>query len=216
MDLLELAQGPFLDGAVIIFLAGMAIRVARILARPRVRVIEGYARPPAAGVLRSFLVWLLPTPRMWRGNSLVPIAGWVFHLGFFVTLFGTSGHGLIWDHFFGVSWAGLPAGVLTWSAAITLVALAVLVVNHLANPAIRVLGAPRQLVTHLIVGMPLVTGLALVRGWLQPFTVAMTVHILSAELLLVYIPLSRLSHILLFFVTRTAWGLEAARRGVRP
>jgi hypothetical protein len=60
------------------------------------------------------------------------------------------------------------------------------------------------------------TGLALTQGWLEPFTVAMTVHILSAELLLVSIPLSPLSHVLLFFVTRTAWGLEAARRGVRP
>lgn len=216
MDLLELAQGPFLDGAAIVFLVGMGIRAVQILARPRVRVIEGYARPPVASVLRSFLAWLLPTPRMWRGNSLVPIAGWLFHLGFFTALFGTSGHALIWDHFFGVSWTGLPAGVLTWSAMIMLAALVVLVVNHLANPAMRVLGSPRQLVTHLIVGLPLLTGLALTQGWLEPFAVAMTVHILSAELLLVYIPLSPLSHVLLFFVTRTAWGLEAARRGVRP
>jgi hypothetical protein len=216
MDLLELAQGPFLDGAAIVFLVGMGIRAVQILARPRVRVIEGYARPPAASVLRSFLLWLLPTRRVWRRNPLVPIAGWVFHLGFFVTLFGTSGHALIWDHFFGVSWTGLPAGVLTWSAVITLAALVVLVVNHLVNPAMRVLGSPRQLVSHLIGGLPVVTGLALTQGWLQPFTLGMTVHILSAELLLVCIPLSRLSHILLFFVTRTAWGLEAARRGVRP
>lgn len=216
MDLLELAQGPFLDGAAIVFLVGMGIRAVQILARPRVRVIEGYARAPAASVLRSFLLWVLPTPRMWRRNPLVPIAGWVFHLGFFVTLFGTSGHGLIWDHFFGVSWTGLPTGLLAWSAAITLAALVVLVVNHLANPALRVLGTPGQLVTHLIVGLPLLTGLALTQGWLEPFTVAMTVHILSAELLLVYIPLSPLSHVLLFFVTRTAWGLEAARRGARP
>jgi len=216
MDLLELAQGPFLDGAAILFLVGMGIRTVQVLARPRVRVIEGYARAPAASVFRSFLLWVLPTPRMWRRNPLVPIAGWVFHLGFFVTLFGTSGHGLIWDHFLGVSWTGLQTGLLAWSAAITLAALVVLVVNHLANPAVRVLGTPGQLVTHLIVGLPLLTGLALTQGWLEPFTVAMTVHILSAELLLVYIPFSRLSHVLLFFVMRTAWGLEAARRGVRP
>jgi nitrate reductase gamma subunit len=216
MDLLELAQGPFLDGAAILFLVGMGIRIVQVLTRPRVQVIEGYARAPAASVLWSFLLWVVPTLRMWRRNPLVPVAGWVFHLGFFVTLFGTGGHGLIWDHFFGVSWTGLETGLLAWSAAITLAALVVLVFNHLTNPAVRVLGTPRQLVTHLIVGLPLLTGLALTQGWLEPFTLAMTVHILSAELLLVYIPFSRLSHVLLFFVMRTAWGLEAARRGVRP
>ena len=216
MDLLELAQGPFLNAAAMVFVGGMAIRVARIRARPRVRVVEGYPRSRLAAVLKSFLLWLVPTPRMWRRNPLVPIAGWVFHLGFFVVLFGSGGHSLIWDHFFGVSWAGLPARVLTWSAVATVAALAVLVLNHLVNPAMRVLGTPWQLVSHLIIGLPLVTGLALTRGWIEPFTLALTLHVLSAELLLAYIPLSRLSHIVLFFVTRTAWGLEAARRGVRP
>jgi hypothetical protein len=216
MDLLELARGPFLDAAAIVFLMGMAVRAARILARPRVEVFEGYARPPTEGVLGSFLPWLLPSPRIWRRNPLVPIAGWVFHLGLFVILFGAAGHGLIWGHFFGVAWGGLPAGVLMWAIMITVGALAVLAANHLANPAMRVLGTPRQLVTHLIVGLPLVTGLALAQGWLQPFRLGLTAHILAGELLLVSIPLSRLSHILFFFVTRTAWGLEAARRGVRP
>lgn len=216
MDLLELARGPFLDGAAVVFLVGMAIRVGRILARPRVEVIEGYARPPAESVLSSFLPWLLPTPRTWRRNPLVPIAGWAFHLGLFVVLFGGVGHGLIWGHFLGVTWGGLPAGVLMWATVITVGALAVLAVNHLANPAMRVLGTPRQLVAHLMVGLPLVTGLALAQGWLQPFRLALMIHILCGELLLVFIPVSRLTHMLLFFVTRTAWGLEAARRGVRP
>jgi hypothetical protein len=140
----------------------------------------------------------------------------VFHLGLFVILFGAVGHGLIWGRFFGVTWRGLPPGVLMWATVITLGTLAVLAVNHLANPGMRVLGTPWQLVAHLIVGLPLVTGLALAQGWMQPFRLALTVHILSGELLLVSIPLTRLSHVFLFFVTRTAWGLEAARRGVRP
>ena len=42
------------------------------------------------------------------------------------------------------------------------------------------------------------------------------VHLLVAELLLVYAPFGKIGHAVLFFAARASHGAESARRGVAP
>jgi hypothetical protein len=60
----------------------------------------------------------------------------------------------------------------------------------------------------------IVTGYAAVRGYGPEET--HVIHLLVAELLLVYAPFGKIGHVVVFFVARAFHGAESARRGVAP
>jgi nitrate reductase gamma subunit len=221
-SILEFARGPFFQVALFIFIAGMLFRFTRIvlLGWDRDRVpnkgskLGGVAKAYAKALLiLPFLPWVKNT---FNRNPIIYLAGGLFHLGLFVVIFLGTAHMLVWKSLLGFGWATLPLPIVDWFAAVAIVAMIALFVNRLVNPVLKLITGPAEWLNLLIVFVPMVTGYMMTHHLLQPYEMLYSWHMLAVDVLLIWIPLSRISHFMFFFFARTIHGAQFGKRGVTP
>jgi hypothetical protein len=221
-EILRFFRGPFFAVSLIVFVAGMAYRLARVvfLGWPRDRVESRGAK--ATGVVKSYAKGLVVLPfipwvrRTFGRNALTYVAGGLFHLALFaVVLFGTP-HVLVWKSLLGFGWPALPAAVTDWLAAIGIVSLAVLLVNRLTHPVLRLLTKGPAWLNWLLVFLPFVTGYMMTHHLGFRYEALFSFHMITVDLLLIWIPFGRIPHFLFYFFSRTIHGAQAGKRAVNP
>jgi nitrate reductase gamma subunit len=219
--LLAFARGPLFYAALLVFVAGMGYRLVRILLLPWGSDLVPAKRSKLGGVVRSFLKGILIWPFIpWVKGTfgrrpVVYIAGGILHLGLIaVVIFGTA-HMLVWKDLLGFGWYTLPLPIVDWVAAITLVALLVLALNRVANPVSRQLTRASDWFNLLFVFLPFLTGYFLAHHLALRYEAMFAIHVLTVDVLLVWIPLSRISHFMFYFISRAIHGAEFAKRGAR-
>jgi hypothetical protein len=80
---------------------------------------------------------------------------------------------------------------------------------------VRILTEAWDYVLLGLIALPFLTGL-LAYHQVGPYELLMILHLLTAEVLLILIPFTKLSHMILFFFTRAFIGFEmGVRRGAR-
>jgi hypothetical protein len=91
---------------------------------------------------------------------------------------------------------------------------------RLTSPVLRLLSNFDDYASWAITMLPMVTGMALVHLSLDSpyplrglYPVPVALHLLSLELLLVWLPFSKLSHAFLVFLSRSTTGVAFARKG---
>jgi len=221
-EILRFFRGPFFAASLFIFIGGLAYRLARVvlLGWPRDRV-ESRGRK-ATGVVKSYLKGLLVLPfipwvkRTFGRNALTYIAGGLFHLSLFaVVLFGTP-HVLVWKSLLGFGGPALPAAVTDWLSAIGIVSLVVLLVNRLTHPVLRLITRGPVWLNWLLVFLPFVTGYMMTHHIGFRYEVLFSLHMITVDVLLIWIPFGRISHFLFYFFSRTIHGAQAGKRAVNP
>ena len=117
-EILDFARGPFFYAALMVFVAGLAFRLVRVLGLGWHRDRAKPAGSRAAGVAKSygkgFIVWpFVPwVKQTFAGNAVTLIAGGIFHLGLFVTIFLGTPHMLWWKSLLGFGWPSLPLPII--------------------------------------------------------------------------------------------------------
>ncbi len=221
-EILRFFRGPFFAVALIVFVAGTAYRLARVvfLGWPRDRVESRGGK--TTGVVKSYLKGLVVLPfipwvrRTFGRNALTYVAGGLFHLALFaVVLFGTP-HVLVWKSLLGFGGPALPAAVTDWLSAIGIVSLAVLLVNRLTHPVLRLLTKGPAWLNWLLVFLPFVTGYMMTHHFGFRYEALFSFHMITVDLLLIWIPFGRIPHFLFYFFSRTIHGAQAGKRAVNP
>jgi nitrate reductase gamma subunit len=151
-----------------------------------------------------------------RRNAVTYLAGGVFHLGLLAVIFFSRTHMLVWKGILGIGWPTLPPYSVGWLTAGAIVAMVALLIHRLVNPVLKLLSGPAEWFNWLFVFLPMATGFIMARQLWLPYEVAFSVHMLSVDALLVWIPLSRLSHFLFYFFSRTIHGVEFGGRSATP
>jgi len=217
MSLLDFARGPALDVALAIFCLGLLWRLLSLLLLPRLRDLS-VARPgspsPIAAAGRGFFrhMWV---PEPYRRAVMFPVVnGWVFHLGLAIVVFGFAQHILFFKGLFGISWPGLPTGIISVVAVITLASLVAGLTRRLTNPVMRIISTANDYFSWLITFLPVLTGLIAVNHLLLPYETLLAIHILTVAALLIWFPFGKLMHAVLVFFTRSKTSVFHARRGV--
>lgn len=219
---LEFARGPFFRVALIVFIAGMTYRLIRI-------VFLGWSRDRSpskgsklAGVAKTYLKSLLVLPfipwlkNTFSRNAVTYLAGAIFHLGLFVIiLFGTA-HMLAWKSLLGFGWPTLPMPVVDWFAAITIISMIALLVNRLVNPVTRMISGLAEYLSWILVFLPLVTGYIMAHHLWFRYETLFALHMLAVDVLLIWMPFSRISHFVFYFFSRTIHGAQFGKRAVTP
>jgi nitrate reductase gamma subunit len=220
--ILAFARGPFFEIALLIFIAGMLYRLVHV-----VLLGWGQDRVPArgsrlAGVATSFLKGIIIWPfipwvrRTFSRNPVIYLAGGLFHLGLFAVIFLGAAHMLVWKSLLGFGWPTLSLPIVDWLAAAAIVAMLALLINRLVHPVLKLLTGPAEWLNWLLVFLPMVTGYMMTHHMFFRYEVLFSLHMLAVDVMLIWIPFSRISHFMFYFFSRAIHGSQFGKRAVAP
>lgn len=214
MALLLWVRGPGLALAGAVFLFGMLLRLFEIHGLGR-KADLAPARPHSPGSgWRTLVVRMVPSPALARTAPVTYVAGYLFHLGFFVTLLFLPPHIEFIRALIGVGWPALPTPLVDGVAVLSIIALLALLVHRLLDPVKRFLSTPGDYMVWALTLLPLLTGYLAYHHLLLDYTLLLALHLLSVELLLVAAPFTKLAHMVTLFIARWYNGDMAGRKGV--
>jgi hypothetical protein len=205
---IEIARGPLLKLALLVMAAGLL----RAVILQAYECIRGYNRAGDPVVLwptviRRNLAWLLP----WRylgpdARRSYNLTSFVFHVGIILVPVFLAGHVAIWEMELGVRWITLPplaADVLT---VLVVVAVAGLLLGRFLNTGSREISKIQDWLLPVLCAIPFLTGFFVAHPRFSPLDPQLfyLFHLLSAELLLILVPFTKLVHIVLFWSNQTS------------
>jgi len=213
-ELLLWIRGPALQIATVIFVLGAVVRIAEILLLGRKKNLAEARGSAVAGGLRTIFSRSIPDRGTLQRSTFNVVAGYVFHIGFFITLLFFAPHILLFHDVFGISWPSMPTPIVDATAIVTIIALLAVLAHRLRHPVMRFLSRFQDYLVWLLTILPLITGyLAFHRIGLAP-PILMALHILSVELLMVIFPFTKLMHAFTLFMARYYNGAIAGYKGV--
>ncbi len=221
-SVLKFARGPLFRGAFIFFVIGMLFRLVQALR-------AGWRHRPATGkrasvgnIGLSFLRGLLVLPfipwikgTFWR-SPVIYIGGGLFHLGLFGVVLFSKTHMSAWKGVVGFGWPVLPNIVVDWLSVIGILAMLALLANRIVNPVLRLISRGAEWLNWAFVFVPMLSGFILARRLWFPYEAMFSIHLLWVDFLLVWIPLSRISHWMFYFFSRAIHGVEFGKRVDQP
>ncbi|MFZ2448575.1 MAG: hypothetical protein WAW37_19615 [Syntrophobacteraceae bacterium] len=215
-DFYDFLTGPAAWAAFIIFIGGLFLRVVYLygLSRERDRVF--YNHVDMKWGLRSIFHWLIPLGSLsLRTQPVFAIAFFVFHLCLFVVPLFLTAHNQLWQEAFGLSLPSLPEYLSDYMTVALIIAALFLLLRRIIRPEVRILTSAWDYFLLVLTALPFVTGF-LAYHQIGPYMLMLVLHILSAEVLLIVVPFSKLGHVILFFFSRAFIGFEmGTRRGAR-
>jgi nitrate reductase gamma subunit len=145
----------------------------------------------------------------------------VYHLGLAVIVFGYLPHIHFMKRLTGLSWPALPESAVFVVVGLTFVSLFIALLARLTDPVRRLLSGFDDYFSWLVVFLPLATGMIAIHQSYAPGAAPMppldplplAVHLLSVELLFVWLPFGKLAHAFLVFFSRGLTGAALARKG---
>jgi len=225
MELLEFARGPGLAIALTIFIFGVAWRLYGIF---RLGRKPDFSAPRStqttAGALGMILRKMWPHREFLADSAAATFNGYLNHIGWFVAFLAFVPHIAFVERLTGLSWPALPDPVMYVATAVAILGLVVALLRRLTDPVLQLLSNFDDYFSWIVMMLPLVTGMALIHGsyygleQIPPakYPVPLALHLLSLELLLIWMPFGKLSHAFLVFISRGTTGAAFARKGARP
>ena len=223
MGLLEFARGPALVFSVVVFIVGLAWRLYGIFRRP---VRPDFAVPRtqaswAGGAKAIFSKMRPPGGVKIRGAQMVN--AYAYHIALALIAFGFAPHIAFIARYLGVGWHPLPDWVTYMATAVAVVGLLFALVMRLSDGVLRRLSNFDDYFSWALTILPILTGMALIERPYYPAPMIapelpttpalLGIHLLSLELLLVWLPFGKLAHAALVFVSRWRTGADFARKG---
>ena len=214
IEFLNWVRGPGFQIATIIFVAGVIIRFAEILLLGRKPNLAEAKGSEMSSGLRTVITRSIPDKSTFQRSMFTVTAGYIFHLGLFVTIFLFAPHILMFKEVFGFGWPSLPTPVVDAMAVVTIIALLAVLTHRMRNNVLKFLTTTEDYIVWLVTIAPLITGyIAFHRiGMTAPTLIA--IHILSVELLLILFPFTKLMHTFTVVLSRWYGGAISGYRGV--
>jgi nitrate reductase gamma subunit len=208
----DFLTGPMFWLSLGICLIGMLVRFVRYFKGLNWQMdrvaYKAYPFQGFKGALRSILKWLIPFGTYgWRRQPFMTIIFFGFHIGAVLVPLFLLAHNLFLEEKIGfslITLSPLLADVLSWAVVVSALLLAL---RRIALPEVRILTTTYDYFILLISVAPFITGL-IARYEIGSYAFWLTAHILCAEVLLIAIPFTKLSHIVLFFASRAQLGMD--------
>jgi nitrate reductase gamma subunit len=214
-DFLLWVRGPGFDIALVIFVMGVIMRLLEVLVlgrKPDLAEARGSEMGPG---VRTLFARTLPEPGSMKRSPFTVIGGYIWHIGFLISLFLFVPHIELINSMVGLAWPGLPSNLIDAAAVVTIVTLLAMLFSRLNHPVKRFLSGPEDYLTWLVTFLPMLTGYLAYHRMIDPYPLVLGLHILSVEVLLVVFPFTKLMHAFTFIIARWYNGAMAGRRGVQ-
>ncbi len=160
------------------------------------------------GALRSILFWLFPYgTRSWRNNPWFTLWVFLMHIGLLLTPIFLLGHSVLMRERLGFSFWSLPEETADVLTILVIVAVIFLVLRRIALPEVRLITTAYDYLLLAVAAAPFVTGYIAYHGT-PHYAFWIIAHVLCGEIFLVAIPCTKLSHFILFFLSRAQLGMD--------
>jgi nitrate reductase gamma subunit len=205
------ARGPFFWAALTFMLLGL-IRHVFVTTWEVRRVVRraGDKRLPYRKIFKATALWLFPFAKL-RTRMFYGLTSLIFHIAIIVVPIFLAGHIALWRRGAGISWAAIPNGladVLTIAAVATAL---LLILQRATARDTRSLSRFQDYFLPVIIAIPVVFGFLVMHPAWNPFpyNATLLVHVMSANLLMILMPVTKLSHAVLLpgtqLVSEVAW-----------
>ncbi len=208
----DFVAGPLAKIAFLVFFLGLIwrlIRYARGLNWQADRVT--YTKnlgPGIKGALRSIVAWLIPFgTHSWRFYPGFTVLVFIFHIGILITPLFLLGHNIMFEAAWGFRLPSIPEALADTLTVAMLGAGLFILLRRIAFPQVRILTKPYDLLVLGIAMAPFFTGF-MAHMQVGNYNFWLIAHLLSGEIMLVAIPFTKLSHFLLFFLSRAQLGMD--------
>jgi nitrate reductase gamma subunit len=208
---LQWARGPFFWAALTFMLLGLARHVfVTVWDVIRIRRRAGDRRVPYKKIALVTLSWLFPFPKL-KSRVLAGTTSFVYHVAIIVVPIFLAGHIALWRSGIGLSWPSIPNALADVLTIVAVVTAALLVIERAVSRDTRAVSRFQDYFLPLYVAVPFVSGFLVVHPAWNPFPYEPTllVHVMSANLLFILMPMTKLSHAALVpgaqLVSEMAW-----------
>ncbi|MCP4685441.1 MAG: respiratory nitrate reductase subunit gamma [bacterium] len=211
---IDFAKGPLFALTSMIMVLGLlrhiVIQVYELVAGKGRRL----SAAPWRKILNEGLGWAIPIKQIMKGTPFFSSVSYLFHIGVIVVPVFLADHIVLWEKTLGFSLPSLPSGWADFLTIFTVACVLVLLGFRLFGDRQRAMSRLTDYVLLLLILLPFVTGFLASHSGMNPFPweTMMLVHLLSAELLFLVIPFTKLAHIVLFVFDR----LSAVHWQLRP
>ncbi len=208
----QFVTGPLAWVAFIVFFVGIAVRIVRYIRGLDWSLDRVAYRPHMKygikGALRSIFFFLIPfgtrTSRYYKGMTVLVFA---FHIGLVFTPIFLKAHNIMLQQAFGFSLPTMPEWLADFLTVIVIVSGIVLLLRRIALAEVRIITSAYDVLVWAIAMAPFVTGF-MAYHQAGSYDFWLIAHIMSGEIMLIAIPFTKLSHFILFFMTRMQLGMD--------
>lgn len=213
---LDFARGPLFR----ISLAVMLLGLLRIFVLDVVAAIEAYRKAgdktiPWGFVIRRTLQWFVPVNRIFTVRPVYSLFSMLFHVGLLLVPIFLFAHVELWRGAIGFGWWSLPKEWADWLTISTIVFALALIVERLSSQASRFISRKQDYLWPVLLLIPFVSGYFCANQGVSPaaYQIWMLIHILSAELIFVLMPFTKMAHCVLMplsqVISAIAWRFPA-------
>lgn len=207
----DLARGVLLWLSVCICAAGVVWRTLQMISLTRRRVpLQRSVAPPQRALSpeeKKFALVLAFQNSVLGRHPFMTILSTVFHVCLFAAPLLASAHVLLVYESLGIPLPSLPNRACDTLTVTVLVCATVFLVRRLAITRVQAVSTAADYLLLLITAAPFMTGF-LAYHQLLDYRTIITAHMLTGEIMLAAIPLTKLGHMVFFFFTRLLLGGE--------
>ncbi|MCD4721932.1 MAG: nitrate reductase [Desulfobacula sp.] len=205
---IDFIMGPMVWVAFLIFILGLIFKIVIIIKDVNERESFVYSYLTLKHSFRSIFAWLIPFfPQSTKQSPVFYSISYIFHLLLFIVPIFLMSHIVLINEAFQVSWIALDDGLADILTLIVIFALVFFAIRRQRVPEVKYLTSFKDYILILIVALPFITGfLAYHQFFLYKWMVI--AHVISGEIMLILIPFSRFSHMIVAPLTRAYMGSE--------
>jgi nitrate reductase gamma subunit len=217
-------EGPLVWIAFLTFLFGSALRLLFFFTLSRKKDKPIYRFFSLKWMLLSIVRWLFPANVDIKKNPIFSSLGYIFHICLLAVPLFYSAHVFLWEESrFKWKWWSMPDKWADWMSLILLGIAIFFIIRRIVLPQVRIITTLSDYLLVVVCALPFLTGYLNTHpdgGAYQWVTSVLpiygqfgtTIHIISGALMLIIVPFTKLSHWVLFFVSRSVTGMEFGRR----
>ncbi len=158
--------------------------------------------------MRSILSWMTPfKPVSMKKHPVLSSVIYVFHICLFIAPLFLMAHITLLDESWGLVWPSLSDSLIDYLTLIVLACCLFYFIRRLTQKEVNYLTSQSDYILLAIVALPFFTGLMAYHQWFA-YGFFLNLHILSGEIMLMAIPFTRLSHMIISPLTRAYMGSE--------
>ena len=206
----ELASGPLVWVAILVFIGGTVYRAAQLFRltrkKPRALCPPDRVREESPQERKFRLIIALQNSLLGQ-HPVMAIVSVIFHCCLFLVPILCLAHNMLLQKSWGLSFFSLPDRLIHTLTIVVLLGTLFFFLRRLVVPRVRAVSALNDHLVLLITAAPFLTGLIAYYQW-GDYRTVITLHALAGELLLIAIPFTKLGHMVFFFFARIFLGSE--------